>query len=118
MSLFALSLATLLLPAPKLSPLHTKGNQILDNRNKPVLLRGVNVACMEWSADGEGHVLETVRVAVEDWHSNHIRLPLCEDRWFGKTSEQKDNGVSYRALVQKVVDWCGSHGCYVMLDMH
>ena len=125
MSLIALSLASFFVitpmpygGAPKLSPLHVKGNQILDNRNKPVLLRGVNCACLEWSSDGEGHIMETVRVAVEDWHSNHIRLPLSQDRWFGKAPEQKDGGVSYRELVKKVVDWSASHGCYVMLDMH
>lgn len=124
MSLFAYSLASLVLTsptlggAPKLPPLHVKGNRIFDSKNKPVLLRGVNCACMEWSSDGEGHIMETVRVAVEDWRANHIRLPMSQDRWFGKASEQKDQGVGYRALIKQVVDWCSSHNCYVMLDMH
>lgn len=104
--------------APRLSPLHVNGRQILDNKNRPVLLRGVNCASLEWSSNGEGHILQTVRVAVEDWKANHIRLPLSQDRWFGKAPEQSDQGKSYRDLVRKIVDWSTSHGCYVMLDMH
>lgn len=117
MSLLITAFATIAF-APKLSPLKVKGVQIVDDRGKPVLLRGVNTACLEWSSDGEGHILETARVAVESWKVNHIRLPLSQDRWFGKAPEQTDGGKSYRALVKGVVDWCGAHGCYVMLDMH
>ena len=32
------------------------------------------------------------RRAIRDWHVNHIRLPLAQDRWFGKAPEQKDEG--------------------------
>ncbi len=67
-----------------LPQLHTQGNQILDDRGQHVTLRGVNTACMEWSPDGEGHLLDTLQVAIKDWHANIIRLPLSEDRWFGK----------------------------------
>ncbi|MBI1331739.1 MAG: cellulase family glycosylhydrolase [Armatimonadetes bacterium] len=124
MSLLLCSLAPLLFASPtqakvpKLPPLHVKGNQILNDKGKPVILRGVNCASLEWSSDGEGHILDTVKVAVNDWKVNHIRLPLSQDRWFGKAPEQKDDGVAYRALVKQVVDWCSSNSCYVMLDMH
>lgn len=122
-----------------LPQLHTKGNQILDDRNNPVRLRGVNVACLEWSSDGEGHVLETVRVAIKDWNSNIIRLPMSQDRWFGWAPEQvhvvnnvalpgqkpvaneerkQGNSRPYRELVRKIVDYCASNGCYVLLDLH
>lgn len=117
MSLFLAAFAMLGV-APKMSPLKVDGNQVVTDQGKPVLLRGVNVACMEWSSDGEGHLLETVRVAVEDWKSNIIRLPLSQDRWFGKGPEQTDGGKSYRGLVKQAVDWCGSHGCYILLDLH
>src|SRR5262249_22946775 len=55
--------------------------------------------------------------AIRDWHVNHIRLPLAQDRWFGKAPEQKDDGKAYRALVGQVVDTCAAQGCYVILDM-
>ena len=99
-------------------PLKVKGNQVLNSKNEPVLLRGVNAACLEWTSDGEGHILETVRVAIDDWNSNIVRLPLSQDRWFGKAPEQNDMGVAYRALVKDIVDLCSSKGCYIMLDLH
>ncbi len=76
--------------------LKVKGNQVLNSKEQPVLLRGVNTASLEWSSDGEGHILETVRVAIDDWNCNIIRLPLTQDRWFGKAPEQKDEGKAYR----------------------
>jgi hypothetical protein len=99
-------------------PLQVKGNQVIDSEGRPVLLRGVNAASLEWSSDGEGHILETVRVAIDDWNCNIIRLPLSQDRWFGKAPEQNDGGKAYRALVKEAVDLCSSKGCYVILDLH
>ena len=114
--------------AEQLSQLHTEGNRILDEQGKPVRLCGVNTACLEWSADGEGHILNTVRVAIRDWKANIIRVPLSQDRWIGQTRQigfsgqtiagQTDGGASYRALVRQVVDYCASHRCYVLLDLH
>jgi hypothetical protein len=83
-----------------------------------VRLRGVNAASLEWTNDGEGHILKTVQVALKDWHVNVIRLPLSQDRWFGKARGQKDEGKAYRALVRKVVDTCAEQSCYVLLDLH
>src|SRR5580704_2398128 len=98
--------------------LHTEGNRILNSKGEPVLLRGVNAASMEWTSGGEGHILRTVNVAIQDWHVNIIRLPLAQDRWFGKAPEQTNGSDAYRALVHQVVDACASQGCYVILDLH
>ena len=105
---------------PRGMPLALKvvGTKILNSRNEPVLLRGVNCASLEWTSDGEGHILTTVNTAIGDWHVNHIRLPLAQDRWFGKAPEQKDEGKAYRALVNEVVDTCASKGVYIILDLH
>ena len=99
-------------------PLKVVGTQILNSKNEPVLLRGVNCASMEWTSNGEGHILQSVKTAIDEWHVNHIRLPLAQDRWFGKAPEQKDEGKAYRALVKEVVDLCASKGVYIMLDLH
>jgi len=99
-------------------PLKLVGTRILNSRDEPVRLRGVNTAGLEWSSDGEGHILETVRVALEDWHVNVIRLPLSQDRWFGRAPEQTDEGRPYRALVDRIVTLCASHGAYIILDLH
>ena len=94
------------------------GTQIFNSHNEPVLLRGVNAASLEWTSNGEGHILQSVNTAIKDWHVNIIRLPLAQDRWFGKGPEQKDEGVAYRALVKAVVDTCATQACYIVLDLH
>jgi endoglucanase len=99
-------------------PLKVVGTQILDSENHPVRLRGVNAASLEWTSDGEGHILQTINVAIQDWHVNIIRLPLSQDRWFGQAPEQTDGGQSYRALVRQVVDACARQHCYIVLDLH
>jgi hypothetical protein len=106
--------------APAADPPVLKVNKthLVNPQGKRVRLHGVNAASLEWSSDGEGHILETVKVALKDWRANVIRLPLSQDRWFGKAPEQKDGGKAYRALVKKVVDACSESGCYVILDLH
>ncbi|MHB8636696.1 MAG: glycoside hydrolase family 5 protein [Fimbriimonadaceae bacterium] len=101
-----------------LPQLHTAGNQILDDHDRRVILRGVNVASMEWSSTGEGHLMNTLRVAVTEWHANIIRLPMSQDRWFGKGPEQTDGGRAYRGMIRSAVNYCASNRCYILLDLH
>ncbi|MGC8669032.1 MAG: glycoside hydrolase family 5 protein [Chthonomonadales bacterium] len=98
-------------------PLHVVGAALRTPAGKEVLLRGVNVASMEWTATGE-NVIQSVRVAIEDWHANVIRLPLCQDRWFGKTEGQNDGGAAYRERVREVVREASRRGAYILLDLH
>ena len=103
----------------KLDPmrLHTEGNKVLDAGGKPVWLYGVNIASLEWTNGGE-HVEESVNRAINDWKVNLIRLPLAQDRWFGKMTNQTDGGAAYRALVDKLVDTCAAGRVYINLDLH
>jgi hypothetical protein len=105
------------LPAAPL-PLKVVGNQLLDSKGQSPRLRGVNCASLEWSSDGDGHILKTVEVAVKDWHANLIRLPLSQNRWFGKAPGQTDGGADYRALVRQLVDFCSTNNAYIILDLH
>jgi aryl-phospho-beta-D-glucosidase BglC (GH1 family) len=104
---------------PKLDPmcLHTKGKKVLDAGGKPVWLYGVNIASLEWTNGGD-HVEESVNRAIKDWKVNLIRLPLAQDRWFGKMTNQADGGAAYRALVDKLVDTCAAGHVYLDLDLH
>ena len=89
---------------PRTSPppvLRVDGTRIINSRGEAVRLRGVNAASLEWTSDGEGHILETVRTAIDEWRVDHVRLPLAQDRWFGKAPEQKDGGAAYRR-------WCNT----------
>ena len=63
-------------------PLHVAKNQVLNSRNERVHLRGVNTPSLEWTSDGQGHILDTVKTAIDDWHANVIRL-LFDSRTAG-----------------------------------
>jgi hypothetical protein len=102
----------------QLPALKVAGTRILNSQNQPVRLHGVDVASMEFTSNGEGHILQTVNVAIRDWHVNIIRLPLTQDRWFGKAPEQKDGGNAYRTLVNQIVMECATQHCYIILDLH
>lgn len=97
--------------------LHAAGDLLKTSEGKTVRLQGVNIPSLEWSNTGE-HVLKSVGVAMGDWKANVIRLPLAQDRWFGKASGQNDGGKAYRAIVQQVVSAISSHQGYVILDLH
>jgi hypothetical protein len=103
----------------KLNPmcLHTKEKKVLNAGGKRVWLYGVNIASLEWSTDGE-HIEESVNRAINDWKVNLIRLPLAQDHWFGKRTNQMDGGAAYRALVDKLVDTCAAGRVYIDLDLH
>jgi hypothetical protein len=99
-------------------PLKVVGTQVLNSRNEPIVLRGVNAASLEWTSDGQGHILQSVNTAIQEWRANIIRLPLAQDRWFGKAPGQQDEGATYRALVKAIVDTCATQACYIVLDLH
>jgi hypothetical protein len=99
-------------------PLKVVGTKIINSHHEPVLLHGVNAASLEFTSNGEGHILKTVSTAIHDWRVNIIRLPLSQDRWFGKGPEQQDGGQSYRELVRQIVDECATNQCYIILDLH
>ena len=95
--------------------LHVEGRQILTKDGKEIWLQGVNVVSLEWSNKGE-QVLQSVKVAIEDWKSNIIRLPVNEEYWAGKGAG--DGGGGYRALVDAVVAATANRGAYLLLDLH
>jgi endoglucanase len=104
---------------PKLEPmrLHTEGNKVLDASGQPVWLYGVNIASLEWRTDGD-HARESVNRAINDWKVNFIRLPLAQDFWFGRRTNQLDGGASYRAIVDDLVATCAVARVYIDLDLH
>ncbi len=116
-----LTMAVLLvheLPAFSAEPplLKAEGKQLKTHDGKTVQLRGVNIPSLEWS-QGE-HLFDSLRVAIDDWGANIIRLPLSQDRWFGRTSEKKDGGKGYQNTVQDFIRRAAEKQCYVILDLH
>jgi aryl-phospho-beta-D-glucosidase BglC (GH1 family) len=104
--------------APKpLLELHVKGKQLLDSNDQDVWLQGVNVVSLEFRLHGE-HVSDAIRVAIEEWKANAIRLPVKESYWFGREKGQADGGVAYRKLVDEAVNAVTGRGAYLILDLH
>lgn len=105
-------------PPDQLPPeLHVSGNQLLDASNHSVWLQGVAIPSLEWSGAGE-HVLQSVRVALDDWKANCIRLPVRENFWFGHGPYQKDGGMLYRQTIDDAVNLCAARHAYLVLDLH
>jgi endoglucanase len=100
------------------APLHADGNTLRDPANRVVRLQGVNVPSMEWSNAGDKELLRSVEEAFDGWGANLIRLPLAQDRWFGKAQYQSDSGAEYRQIVHDVVAMAAERGDYVLLDLH
>ncbi|MES2460866.1 MAG: cellulase family glycosylhydrolase [Armatimonadota bacterium] len=104
-------------PAKWPKELRVVGNQVQTGDGKPIWLQGLNVVSLEWSVKGES-VLRSTQVAIDDWKSGIIRLPVKEEYWFGKSAGQKDGGTAYRALVDDVVTIAANRGAYILLDLH
>lgn len=83
--------------------LRVVGNRLHTPDGKNVWLQGVAIPSLEWSGGGE-HILESIGIAINDWKSNCIRLPIREHFWIGKGPYQNDGGMKYRQLVDDAVN--------------
>ena len=102
--------------------LHTEGNKILNSRGQEVRLTGVNICGLEWNSWGD-HILESTYEVFANWNCNIVRLPLAQDRWFGKIFNSSvpdpfDGGEYYRQIVDNVVQLALSFGKYIEIDLH
>ncbi len=96
--------------------LHVDGKNILTPDNKEVWLQGVAVPSLEWTNGGE-ETLASIVTAVTTWKANIIRLPVMDERWYGKKN-QTDGGAAYRALIDQAVLAASSRGAYLIIDLH
>lgn len=105
-------------PADQLpSELRVVRNHLENAHNQRVWLQGVAIPSLEFSAGGE-RILESIRVAIEQWKANCIRLPIREHFYAGSGPHQNDGGMKYRQLVEDAVNLAAGHGCYIVLDLH
>ncbi len=94
------------------------GNRLVDTDGKEVWLQGVNAGGMETIPNGEQETKSTV-VAIDEWKSNCIRLPINEAHWFGTgVYSPNDGGKSFRAACDKIVRLAANRGAYVVIDLH
>ena len=91
------------------------GRLVDETTGEDVVLHGVNrcgLDCWSWN----DNIFDVVRVALEEWHADTIRLPLSQDRWFGY--DKAYTKEEYRGIVDKLVDQITRNGNYVILDAH
>lgn len=100
--------------------LHTEGPRTMNAKGEDVLLSGVNCASLEWGYQSP-ELMKTITVAIDDWKSNLIRLPIHPNGWFGflpgQQNEDRD-GQKYRAFVDEIVNLIAEKKKYVILDYH
>lgn len=104
-------------PESGLQALRTEGRWFVNESGERIILRGVNIPSLEWTATGD-NMLASVAHMIEVWNCNVLRIPLSQDRWYGYGPEQSDNGAAYRALVDKIVEAGNTKGAYIWLDLH
>jgi hypothetical protein len=104
--------------AAPLPALKVSGITLTNVQDQKVWLRGIDVCSMEWTAAGD-HVLQSINVATNGWHANIIRLPLSQDRWFGKTDDSSGSQEdAYHTLVDQAVAEAALDRAYIILDLH
>ncbi|MCX6367122.1 MAG: cellulase family glycosylhydrolase [Armatimonadetes bacterium] len=94
--------------------LHVDGTRLKDSAGKVVRLQGVNVPSLDWSNTGD-HLTLSINRALTDWKAKLIRIPLSQDRWFGKSG---DSSAEYRTVVDGVVRQIAAQNSYALLDLH
>ena len=95
------------------SELRVVGNRLRDAAGNEVWLQGVNAGGME-SIPNTDQIVKSVVVAIDEWKSNCVRLPVNETFWFGTSPYQSDAIDLHRFRAPKaehVAFWkdCAAH---------
>ena len=97
--------------------LHTRGNHILNNQGKIVIVHGVDLPSMEWTDRGQ-HIRRSLAWAVKHWHIQIVRIPTSDARWFGQMPGQSHGGTIYRHILDQLIMYAARHHVYVVFDLH
>jgi hypothetical protein len=98
-------------------PVKVVGNRLQDDAGKEVWLQGVNAGGLETLPQDKQAIKSTV-VAIDEWKSNCVRLPMNEAFWYGKSPYQKDGGEEYRQTIDQIITLAANRGAYLVLDLH
>lgn len=95
------------------------GNRMIDETGAAVRFFGVNCAGMEWDSR-DSHIEKSVQAALTEWNVNLIRLPVCQDRWFGFGQEQKEkqNFPAYREQADRIIEAARQKNAHVLFELH
>ncbi len=100
--------------APVVGPLRTRGNQILDGRGRPLILRGLQRFGLE---GGTKTPLPTNAEIgqLKLWGANEVRISLGEQKWLTTSCQYERD---YPQVVDRVVHWVTSRGMVALLNLH
>ena len=93
------------------------GNRLQDPDGNEVWLQGVNAGGLETLPQDEQPVKSLV-VAIDEWKSNCVRVPMKEEFWWGKSFYQNDGGKGYRKIIDKMITLAANRGAYIVIDLH
>jgi endoglucanase len=99
---------SLFAPVPRLSWLSTRGNQIVNERGEPQVLRGVNVSSLYWAS--KGWHPQAIRVAARDWKVQIIRTRVKQEEFV------KDNDAFFKTLDREIIQPAVRNGLYVLIN--
>jgi hypothetical protein len=106
-----------------LTPLRAKNHRIVSARSgDPVLLRGVNLSGLEYSAAPGGTFLDAARIdegvvreIVRGWRANVVRVPFNQDWVLRGTASS--TAAEYLQALDRLIAWCEAEGAYTLLDL-
>lgn len=92
--------------------LHVQGTQLVDEHNKPVVLRGMSFG---WSCfHPRFYTAGAVETLANDWHCTVIRAALGVEPPHG----YKQDSATQIQLIRNVIEACIRQGIYVIIDWH
>lgn len=102
--------------------LQVVGDQIVDNNNTPILLKGICRPSLEWSPTGQYFSTQDLS-NIANWssggttaHSNVIRLDLYQGYWLNSGPVTQIG--SYKQIINAIVYYSIQLGMTIILDLH
>ena len=93
------------------SRLKVKGNLLVDENGKTVILRGFNIADLD-KLDSDRRWNETLIEEVSQWGANTIRIPVHPVAWRNRGKDW------YLQQLDQAVLWANARSMYLIIDWH
>ncbi len=91
--------------------LRTVGNQVVDWKGRPVVLRGMSLYWSQWKGQFYNH--SCVQWLRDDWKCSVVRASMAVESGGYLTNPEKES-----AKIKAVIDACIDLGIYVIVDWH
>ncbi len=112
---------------PSIVGLHVAGNQLLNNANQVMQLRGVDRSGSEYECEAAGNTQvfdgpsnATAVEAMANWDINAVRIPLNEDCWLGINGypAAQYSAAQYQQTIVNYVHLLNAYKLIAIVDLH